>query len=417
MKKLTFIVSLLLIGAFVLTACAGGADGDTNATPGADSTPGAPTVIVDTPAVDDDLAGTPTADGMLEETPVVEETVETPVVDDTMTTPTAAAEVTPTADGATGSVPVTGDEDCRPNTVQGLLDMDVVDAQGMDIGDIESVIVLRDVTAMPANAENTGAAAAGQPSAAPQIAYLVIDLEDNDNDVAVPFQAFDFNVVNQGIGGTGVGANDAGTTGTGATDLTATPATGVETATGDMANEVFTCAIGLTNVQGEALNQAPVFNDDFDFTVADWDNEFRTYWSGQGLNIPATGEANLGAPVVLDDDFNNIDARDVNGEDIGEVEDFIVDNQNGQIQYAVFAAGGFLGIGERYIPVPVSAMQWFTEDGADVNDLGYAVLNVNAEEWENAPAFDNLDAIDPTMDGWDTDVQSFWNNRGGSPAQ
>lgn len=427
MKKFPLIVSMLIIAAMVLAAC--GADADNNATPGADLTPGVG-VVEETP-MGSDLVSTPTVEGpAVTDAVPTDAALETPAV---VETPTTDDVTTPTAEGSTGSVPVTGDEDCRPNTIQGLLDMDVVDSTGAQIGDVNDVIILRDARAVSSGngaqvtpsdgAQVTPAAGDGDAQvtpaagadvvtpnefqgemAAPQLAYLVLDLENEDNDVAVPFQAFDLTVKSQGVGGMDDTDDEAETT----------PVAGETPVVDDAANEAVVCAITLQNVQAEALSGAPDFNDDLDLTVQDWDNEFRTYWSGQGLSIPATGDAAMGAPVVLDDEFNNINAVNNNGDDLGEVEDFILDQSTGTFNYAVLAAGGFLGIGEKYIPVPMNMVQWVSDDPGDLDDAGEIIININEEDWQNVPSFDSVDDLDLTTEGWDTDVRNFWDGLDGS---
>jgi hypothetical protein len=47
-----------------------------------------------------------------------------------------------------------------------------------------------------------------------------------------------------------------------------------------------------------------------------------------------------------------------NGEHLGEVYNFMVDKFTGQVAYAVMSFGGFLGIGERYHPLPWKALDY-----------------------------------------------------------
>jgi sporulation protein YlmC with PRC-barrel domain len=49
------------------------------------------------------------------------------------------------------------------------------------------------------------------------------------------------------------------------------------------------------------------------------------------------------------------------GEALGTVDDLMVDTQTGRIAYALMSFGGFLGIGERYHPIPWAVLKY---DGA-----------------------------------------------------
>ena len=65
------------------------------------------------------------------------------------------------------------------------------------------------------------------------------------------------------------------------------------------------------------------------------------------------------------------------GQDLGKLEEILVDPQTGQIGFAVLGRGGFLGFGETLVPVP-----WQSVVSASANEL---TLNVNAQKLQSAP--------------------------------
>lgn len=67
------------------------------------------------------------------------------------------------------------------------------------------------------------------------------------------------------------------------------------------------------------------------------------------------------------------------GDKIGKVEDVMLDKENNTIMYGVLGFGGFLGMGEKYHPIP-----WSTLDYRKEQD-GYVVPNTK-EQLERAPA-------------------------------
>jgi sporulation protein YlmC with PRC-barrel domain len=71
------------------------------------------------------------------------------------------------------------------------------------------------------------------------------------------------------------------------------------------------------------------------------------------------------------------------GDKIGKVEDVVLDKQSNNIMFAVVGFGGFLGMNEKFHPLP-----WSTLDYQKQKE-GY-VVNVTKEQLEAAPA----DAID-----------------------
>jgi sporulation protein YlmC with PRC-barrel domain len=68
------------------------------------------------------------------------------------------------------------------------------------------------------------------------------------------------------------------------------------------------------------------------------------------------------------------------GERIGHVEDLSIDKVTGQVQYALLAFGGFLGLGDRFHPLPWSLLEYDTHRG------GY-VVPLDRPELEKTPHY------------------------------
>jgi sporulation protein YlmC with PRC-barrel domain len=68
------------------------------------------------------------------------------------------------------------------------------------------------------------------------------------------------------------------------------------------------------------------------------------------------------------------------GASLGTVHNFMVDKTTGNVAYAVLSFGGFLGLGERYHPLPWKKLVYETNRG------GY-VIDMTKEELERAPSF------------------------------
>ena len=86
--------------------------------------------------------------------------------------------------------------------------------------------------------------------------------------------------------------------------------------------------------------------------------------------------------------------RNASGNDLGNIEDLMIDVQTGQVAYAVVSFGGFLGIGDKLFAVPLQAMRVDTEDES-------LVLNESKERLESAPGFDK--------DDWPSSADAKWN--------
>lgn len=69
------------------------------------------------------------------------------------------------------------------------------------------------------------------------------------------------------------------------------------------------------------------------------------------------------------------------GQSIGEVEDIVLDKSTNSIMFAVLGFGGFLGISEKYHPVPWSLLNY------DADREGY-VVPLTQEVLKRAPTYD-----------------------------
>jgi hypothetical protein len=68
-------------------------------------------------------------------------------------------------------------------------------------------------------------------------------------------------------------------------------------------------------------------------------------------------------------------------EDLGKIEDIMIDLETGSVAYAVLSFGGFLGMGDKLFAVPWSALE------LDINRHEF-ILDIEKSELEEAPGFD-----------------------------
>jgi hypothetical protein len=101
--------------------------------------------------------------------------------------------------------------------------------------------------------------------------------------------------------------------------------------------------------------------------------------------VPAKGVRRV---EKLDETANVISASKVTGTSVyntdgdllGEINDVMLDKRSVKIAYAVMSFGGFLGIGERYHPLPWATLKYDTRQG------GY-VVGLTLEQLQGAPTF------------------------------
>ena len=88
------------------------------------------------------------------------------------------------------------------------------------------------------------------------------------------------------------------------------------------------------------------------------------------------GRTGLSASTLIGDRVVNL-----KGEDLGKIEDFMLDPEQGRVGYAVLSFGGFLGMGDKLFAVPMQALKLAREEKR-------FILDVDKERLKNAPGFD-----------------------------
>jgi sporulation protein YlmC with PRC-barrel domain len=68
------------------------------------------------------------------------------------------------------------------------------------------------------------------------------------------------------------------------------------------------------------------------------------------------------------------------GEKLGSIYDVMLEKGSGKAEYAIMSFGGFLGIGDKYHPLPWDALTYSPEQG------GY-VVNIDRSRLEGAPSY------------------------------
>jgi sporulation protein YlmC with PRC-barrel domain len=217
----------------------------------------------------------------------------------------------------------------------------------------------------------------------------------------------------------------------------------------------------LLNIDPAVLNEAPVFdpNNLPDMTAADWDADLLTYWetvdifdqaadgeagaatgtmtdtapmtgtegmtaatgvmaqpcgdSAASATVGATetttdtatsgeGQLNVEMPRVIRlSELLGYGVQNAEGEDLGAIEDIMVDWRREQLAYAILSFGGFLGLGEKWFVIPLDQL---TLDPIEQR----LVFDIEPERLENAPGFDADQLPDTTDPNWDQDIRDYW---------
>ncbi len=108
------------------------------------------------------------------------------------------------------------------------------------------------------------------------------------------------------------------------------------------------------------------------------------------------GPALMGANTLLGNDVYNKD-----GEDLGDIKEFMIDMASGKIAYAVLSFGGLLGMGDKLFAVPWAALTLDT-----VNKR--FTMSVPKNALKDAPGFDKDKWPSMSDRTWASGVHKFY---------
>lgn len=111
-------------------------------------------------------------------------------------------------------------------------------------------------------------------------------------------------------------------------------------------------------------------------------------------------QANRGTALRVSE-LMGLQVRNHQDEDLGNIEDVVIDSKTGQVRYVAVSMGGFLGIGDSLFAVPYKAIQ-IRSEADDPDDL-VVLLNVNKEIMEDAEGFN--------QDNWPNMADTQWQQK------
>ena len=111
------------------------------------------------------------------------------------------------------------------------------------------------------------------------------------------------------------------------------------------------------------------------------------------------------APIVLSASTLSGD-RVVNlqNEDLGKIEELMIDLETGRIAYVVLSFGGFLGMGDKLFALPWSAFS------VDTTEKRF-ILNVDKELLKQAPGFDKAHWPNMTDREWGAGIYKYYGSK------
>ncbi len=211
----------------------------------------------------------------------------------------------------------------------------------------------------------------------------------------------------------------------------------------------------LLNIDPSALDAAPTFDVDNlpDMTSAEWDSELTGYWNaidvvapdtaadsstadqhicdevmpvdiGGGIGTsdaitetadtesadvaatpePSEEELTVQTPLVIRlSDLLDYTVNNPEGEELGGIEDIMIDWRQDRMVYAILSFGGFMGLGEKWFVMPLSSV---AVDPVEQR----LIFDADPEVLQDAPGFDADDLPDTADPDWDLGIRDYWDS-------
>jgi sporulation protein YlmC with PRC-barrel domain len=99
--------------------------------------------------------------------------------------------------------------------------------------------------------------------------------------------------------------------------------------------------------------------------------------------------------LVASDRVEGTVVRRMSGERIGTIQRLMIDKESGNVAYAVLRFGGFLGIGDKHLPIPWTSLKY------DTTSQAYHI-SISDAELAKAPSY----ATDAEFDWGDRQEES-----------
>ncbi len=98
------------------------------------------------------------------------------------------------------------------------------------------------------------------------------------------------------------------------------------------------------------------------------------------------------------------DVRNPANENLGAIDDLVIDAHTGSVQYAVLSFGGVLGVGDKLFAIPYASLQTKADDEK-------FVLNVDKDRLKAAPGFDKKNWPDFADPQFRNSVDDYYSGR------
>lgn len=144
-----------------------------------------------------------------------------------------------------------------------------------------------------------------------------------------------------------------------------------------------------------------------------------TSWAQQGVEVQAPGVRVQTAPghanayndghavadkrIVRASELIGTNVQNHSDETVGEINDIVIDPNDGRVRYVALSVGGFLGIADQLYAVP-----WTSFECRRDGDQHVVLLNVDKDTMKKAKGFNQENWPDMANPQWQTENDRFY---------
>ena len=123
----------------------------------------------------------------------------------------------------------------------------------------------------------------------------------------------------------------------------------------------------------------------------------------QGAPTPAPGASSpVQGPVLLrSTTLFEYRVKSPQGEDLGKIEEVMIDMEVGRVAYAILSFGGFLGLGDKWVPVPWDAVALQPNEKV-------LILKIEKEKLQKAPNFERATLPELANRQWGSVIHAYY---------
>jgi hypothetical protein len=108
--------------------------------------------------------------------------------------------------------------------------------------------------------------------------------------------------------------------------------------------------------------------------------------------------------VVKTKEVVGLDVLNGSKENLGKIEEIMLDKISGRVAYVVLSCGGFLGMGEKLFAIPWNAFHYDPKEKA-------FLLKIDKEKLKNAPSFDKNNWPDMADRIWGESLSKYYSSK------